>query len=304
MTAPKGPKTTIGQLLYTQAPALNFARLVSDLDAALTGLPVAERNLSWAHDDIAILDIDGSRIGLCFARELTGLYAAAVTVTVGYGTSGKGEARLAQRQEMLARLVAERIAGRFQPDETIWRETNEVATPELFDLLTEALPPRPAPAADAPAAASGRPRRVQARTGRATFADPADLPRILARFDATLAARRAGRPDPAPAEIANDLPHIPAPDIAVMTELRNALCREAEQADPRRRPIMRLAAHTLDATLMVVALPVGAAMMTYSIGKGASLRASAMAMALCGIGIGTLQAIGATEILSVVAPAI
>jgi hypothetical protein len=55
---------------------------------------------------------------------------------------------------------------------------------------------------------------------------------------------------------------------------------------------MRLAAHMIDATLMVVALPVGAAMMIYSLSRGANLNTSARAMAVSGIGIAIVQKVG------------
>ena len=64
----------------------------------------------------------------------------------------------------------------------------------------------------------------------------------------------------------------------------------------------RLAAHSLDATLLVVALPVGAAMMTYSLVRGGDLRTSGRMMALCGIGIGAMHSLAAAGGVGAVLP--
>ena len=61
---------------------------------------------------------------------------------------------------------------------------------------------------------------------------------------------------------------------------------------------MRLAAHLIDATLMVVALPVGAAMMVYSLSRGANLNTSARALAISGLGIGVVHKLGSGSILT------
>jgi hypothetical protein len=45
MTA--APQTTVAALFYALPPAINFARLVADLDAALDGLPQVSRSITW-----------------------------------------------------------------------------------------------------------------------------------------------------------------------------------------------------------------------------------------------------------------
>ena len=280
------PCTTIARLLYPKLPDLDFARLVADLDGALSARASPERNLTWDHEDVAILDFGSSRVALSLADGLGGDAPAAITVTVGYGPATGLDARLAQRQSMLARLIADRIAGRFTPLRVVWSESDAMATPELLDILNE-----PAAVLDSPASKPGpmpaRPRRVS------RFAEPSDLQPILARLEATLAARRAGQPEPV-AGAANDSPDLPRQPLSSLASVRSALYAGPEDLKVAPSPIIRLAAYTLDATLMVVALPVGAAMMTYSLGRGANLQESARMLALCGIGIGALQSMGGT----------
>lgn len=292
--------TTIGQLLYDRPPPLNFARLVADLDAALAGCAVAGRRLAWDHDDVAILDVGSSRIALGHEAGLTGGAEAVVTVMVGHGPDPGADAALALRQGALARLIAERIASRFPPREARWSESDEVATPELFDRLNEpfAVPQaRPAPV-PRPAVRRLRPARG--------LDELAEVPRLLARVDATLAARRAGRSEPRAASAPacgtatgpvdgwgdDRLAALPRSQPSGLQPVRAALYAGPEDLYEPLSPMLRLAAHALDASLMVVALPVGAAMMTYSLGRGPNLRVSAQMLAVGGICVGGLQSIG------------
>ena len=303
-TAESLPRTTIGQLVYRTAPRFSFARLVADLDGALAGS--GARRLSWDHDDVAILDLGGSRIALCLAEELGRDRASAVTVAAGFGPA-PGDTCLAGRQAALARLIVERIAARFPAAETVWSESGEIATPDLFDRLNDALAER----LDREAAERPRvlPRPAVTPLRRKRLPEPQEVGRMLARIDATLAARRAGLPDPSPEEAAaqpgepaNREPDLPRADRATLDSVRSALYASEPETDaPRPSPAMRLAAHAMDATLLVVALPVGAAMMTYSLARGGDLRLSARMLALGGIWAGALGAAGG---LAGVVPAI
>ncbi|TKA95160.1 hypothetical protein FAZ78_18330 [Cereibacter changlensis] len=48
---------------------------------------------------------------------------------------------------------------------------------------------------------------------------------------------------------------------------------------------MRLAIHTMNTTLILVSLPVGAAMLTYSLLRGEDLRMTSRALVLTGLGM-------------------
>ncbi len=278
MTAPIQTRTTIGQLVYRSVPPIDFGKLTADLDTALVGCDAGRLSHALERDGLAIIDIGGSRVGIALARGLDRKGAAAVTVTVGHGPFGAGDLTLARRQSVLARLIAQRIAASFPPLETVWTETPEITTTETFERLREELIERRRVQAEARAA------RAEARQ---SFAPPkmeaADVSRMFARFEATLDARRSGR-----GELA--LAGIPV----------GALAMEAPPPAPdRSRPLLRLAAHMMDATLMVVALPVGVAMMVYSLSRGGDVNTSARAMALSGLGLGVLHLMGGTGALSI-----
>ena len=65
-----------------------------------------------------------------------------------------------------------------------------------------------------------------------------------------------------------------------MARLRAALYPQPDAAEASQNVKLRLAASTMDMTLMVVYLPAGAAMLTYSLLKGGNVNASARVMAL------------------------
>lgn len=258
-------RTTIGQLVYGSLPAIDFERLAADLDAALAGCDAGTIRVELEREGLALIDVGGSRVGIAVTAGLDRTGAAAVTVTVGHGPAPQGDMRLARRQSVLARLIAQRIASSFPPVETIWSETDEVVTPDSFDRMREDLVER---------------RRTQESGGWADRplprrgVEPSDLARMFAQFEASLDARRMGRGEIAPAP-------------AAATE---------EPASPP----LRLAAHLIDAMLMLIALPVGVAMMVYSLSRGPDLNTSARVLAISGFLLGLLYLSGSTVALRLI----
>jgi hypothetical protein len=344
------PTSTVAQLLFTTAPDLGFARIVGDLDHALAAAGQKVRALIWDHDDIASFDLEGGRIMLGLTDGLPGRFAACLTVSVGDGPAA-GSRGIALRQSAISRMIADRIAERHPPDEMRWHEIPAVVDALVIDALVDAVlaeaTPAPAaapagqtpPAADdasapevaaedaAPAAAAAAPAPEAASEAAparkapsfAEAPDAIELPRILAQYDARLAARQthgdraapgsagvrrprrrgAARPapspgtaqGPAPLQVANDMPQIPQPRLSEAAAIRAALydpLPEEERA-PAMPPTLRLAAHAMNATLLVIALPVGASLMTYSLLRGENLHLSARALAVMGLLVGLMQ---------------
>jgi hypothetical protein len=272
MNVPLRSKTTVGQLLYPARPSLNFERLVAELDAALAGAGAGDRKTTLERDGLAMIDAGASRIAVAMAENLDKAGAAAITVTVGFGPEDAGDARLARRQAVLARLIADRLAARSAPTETIWSESYEVATPEFLERSVEDLAARRNACREAEQARLAPPRH---------FIGAEDIPRLVAKVDATLDARRVGWEGAAGLVGGPDLPPVDLSGLEVP---------EAEVAQPSSA--LRLAAYLIDATLMVLLLPVGAAMMVYSLSRGANLTTSARAMAMTGVGMSVVHMVG------------
>ncbi|MCC7320490.1 MAG: hypothetical protein IT542_05855 [Rubellimicrobium sp.] len=329
---PTLPSSSVGQLLYAATPGLCFARLVSDLDAALEAATDAPRILTWDHEDVAKVDYDATRIVLGYCEDVPPPWAACLTVSVGNGPQ-TGESLLPERQARLVRMIADRISARHPPDHLRWLTLPAVMDAEVVDALISALgdsaeaariqEPEPAPAARPdrfPPVDAGLVEAADART-RAVLADRKaerdaavdeaagqgddDRTRGRRRRDPArsdsgirprvrrLRAAMAAPPDPAAVTPANDLPQVPVAEVAEAARIRAALYDPLPDDRPRHDSVpIRLAAHTMNATLMMVSLPIGASVMTYSLLRGENLRLSARAMALLGAAIGLTQGMG------------
>jgi hypothetical protein len=301
----------IAQLLFTEHPELNFAHVVGELDAALAKCPATVRSLTWDCDDVAVFDLDGSRVVLAFSDDLTGAYAACLTVSVGHGPARNLSTALASRRNALSRMITDRLSGRYDIDEILWHEATMPVTAEVIDELIEKLPRvggqvRTEDTDDTPDAEV---------SPFGEIAEVAEVERLMARMEDELETRsttprivpvhpataeiaslaRPSQPRPAPLSagaVANDRPHLPASRDNELSRVRAALYppepAPVEVEDTRPSTPLRLACHAMNATLIVVALPVGAAVMTYSVLRGEDMKFSARVMMLTG----TLLTIG------------
>jgi hypothetical protein len=313
------PQSTIAQLLFTAPPRLNFPTVVEKLEKALTRFPASRRALAWDCDDVAMFDLDGSRIALGYTEDLEGEYAACLTVSVGAGTQFPLAAPLAQNRDQICAQIIESLSARFPCDRLDWSESDLRVTPDVIDALVEDI--------SRPATELGPMRRLTTdhlRLDSAEAAPPkaaAEIDRLMERMSVELEGRRpksqpwmagavAERASRSFLETAarlksraqgnlpltdhsleestvasNDAPDLPKPRSADLGRIRQALYRSRSAATTEAEPSstqMRLAVHALNCTLTVVYLPVGAALMTYSFFRGEDIRLSGRMMAATG----------------------
>lgn len=294
--------STIAQLFFVRPPVLNFARLVADLNDGLRDCPVRDRSLTWDHDDIAIFDLEGSRITVSYVEDLDGPHTACLSLSVGFAEDADPSSPIGKRQSAIARVMVDRITARFPPDDVQWIETEAVVTSDIIDGLIELVhgkPPTPDPRDNA---VTPLPDRIA----------PVDYDRIMGEFEGRLQMqrqlseaknnthrasrptwgrlaryRRRARATPVVApwqagiDIANTLPDLPRPDLSEAQMIRMALYNSPTGVTGPSTEL-RLATHAMNATMMVFALPIGASMMTYSILRGENLHASARMLAIIG----------------------
>jgi hypothetical protein len=238
---PQAALTTVAQLLYAETPNLNFARLVSDLEAVLARFPDNQVRLNWDHEDVAIFDMPGLRILLGWCHDPGQGLAGCLTLSTGPSplTARPGSR---QRHDSICSRLVERVQMRLQPTALMWRQIEGVIGSDTLDLLVETLP--------------GLPDCVGA-------GPPLELSE--------------------PPFAANDrLRQVPSGD-PVLARLREALYGQEESDGTRPQGAqMRLAIHAMNATLIVVWAPLGAAVMTYTILRGEDLRLSSRLMLLGG----------------------
>ncbi|MEO5613313.1 MAG: hypothetical protein ABIR04_00085 [Cypionkella sp.] len=252
--------STIAELLFLQDPKLNFARLVADLDAVLARFHDKDRELTWDCEDLASFDMPGTRIVLATADAPRPGIAASLTLSVGPShlpprlNAHPLRRHAAVRHEALCSKLVERVQARLNPDAVYWHEWAHPVTSEVIDSLAYAQPK-----------SSQR-------------AEP-DHPIFTLLDEGCRDEGTTGGFHPS-----NDRPDLPLPRDAELSRLRLALYPTEEPPPPHLvSPQMRLAAHTMNATLIIVALPVGAAMMTYSVLRGENMRLTSAALVATGI---------------------
>lgn len=303
--------STIAQLLYGDQQTVDFARIVSELDAVLTRMRGQEVVITWDCDDLVTFDVPETRILLAWAETGRRNHGGCLSVAVGPNPASDAAGPRAEHDVLCSRLV-ERIQGRYHPTAILWRQVDGPISAEEIDAMQESLV---SPAqSDLPSIdsilddlsradlqrAEARANQTDPRAVRTPElsrmamepsvgepAAPARPARIVPRRQKarSAAGRQAGRPI---TEVANDKPHLPLPKSAELARLREALypVEDPAQAEAEAKPVystqMRLAAHTMNATLIVVYAPLGAAVMTYSLLRGEDMRLSGRVMALVG----------------------
>ncbi len=241
----------------------------------------------------------------------------------------------AAHQDRLCRTILARAQARVPADPAIRHEAEPPAPPQRGTAAAPAE--RPPRERDHPTQANrsrlGRLPPLPPETGPA----PADLDRMLRRLERSLAARdapgaRADRArDHRPAIPTGDAP-MPGPSqrplrqgdgtaaarAAVAARFPPIIETPADLPDlPRRGPRLwnqgagparpahmsvplRLACHAINATVMVLVLPVGAAMMIYALLRGENLNASARMLALMGLAVGLQHSPVGAQILALI----
>lgn len=247
--------STIAQLLCQTKHHLNFARLVSDLDSVLERMRDLPRNVIWDCDDVAIFDLPGTRILLAWTDDPGQGLDGILTLSVGPSPLPSPPGPVPDYNALCARLV-ERVQDRMSAAAILWHQIDCIMSAEWVDLLIDSLPDLPdflTPGPD-----------LQMQAGQTPVS--------------ALSAILPGAPTDRPA--ANDRPDLPRHHDPELQRLRAALYEDVEEVMPSVP--MRLAVHAMNATLIMVWLPLGAAAMTHGLLKGEDMRLASRLMVLTG----------------------
>lgn len=258
--------STIAALGFAPSATLDFPTLVGEFDDALRAA-ASDVEVTWEGAE----DASGGTVQFDTGEVLISLVhragpAPALIIAVGARPDGTGCGPLFEGRWDLCMMLVGQIEALLPVERKVWldidRSFDDGARDRALALLAR-------PQADRP---------QQKAVPRPTHpALPAD--------------RRLARPEPdAPILIADD--PAPMPDwTEELRSLRAALHAEDDMAlDPRRQPVPhRAAIYTMNAALMVVALPVGAAMLTYCALGRENLSSVARVMALTGSGLGLVH---------------
>lgn len=251
-------QSVIAELVFIEEPPINFARLVADLDSVLARLHAKDRQLAWDCEDVAIFDMPGTRIALAYNDSPRAGIKATLTLSVGPShlppPPTEGEPVSARHDALCSKLV-ERVQARLKPDAVFWHESDTLVTVEVIDSLSTPMP-------------LAKPRR----TPNHPIHTPPDINGVYENYQSTQ-QRPSVRPQrPAPRGRDREL-----------GRLRTALYPDFDLPVVQKTSAqMRLAAHTMNATLIVVSLPLGVAVVGYSLIKGDNMRLTAHMLVLTG----------------------
>ena len=283
--------STIAQVLFEPSSTLNYARIVAEMETVLTRMKPDGLTTTWDCDDLVFFDLSETRIGLGFSEFKDAPIASCLTVSVG--PRHAAQVTVDAGFDVLCSRIVERLQTRYLPLAVLWNQTGEEISADLFDRMTdtlpelaEGLPPIDAlldplwRTAHAAAAASGVTWMIQ-ETDLAVQ-PPQPVPPQDRQPHTPMAPRNPVLPRRPAALAANDMTPVAlryAPDLA---RTRSALYHDEEDTGEKMSTQMRLAVHCLNATLIMVWMPFGAAVMTYALLKGEDMRLSGRIMALTG----------------------
>lgn len=273
--------STIAQFVFDRDPALDLPVLVQELDSALQKSGAGQRTITWDCDDLALLDVEQSRFALSYSDAQGDEVPRSLMISVGPNPASTAADFDRQRHDELCHMIADRLQARYAPEQTIWHQVKGPVTTDLIDDLFDRLPvfdatpKKPSDLRSDPA----RALRAFPETEPVSFAEKAQAVKAAkAERARALEAKEKAETLPEPA---NALPPILRPPRTELGRVRAALYAEPATAETKgENTRMRLAAHTMDTTLMLVFLPAGAAMLTYSVLKGGNVNASARMMAI------------------------
>lgn len=309
--------STIAQLLYAEFETLDFARIVTELDTVLLRMRGRDVEINWDCDDLVTFDLPGTRILLSWSETQKRGVAGCLTVAVGPNGSTQKPTGRADHDVLCSRLV-ERIQQRFAPTTVLWHQVEGAVDSEMVDDMVDTLPNVGAgnlPAidsildmlsqadqhlADVKANASHplsyvvpELTRLATEPGNNANLEPSNsvidmfTSRPIATHERMIVVPQSMmQPNPFLefSDPANDRPDLPQAKSAELERLRTALSTAPEAADEGApySTQMRLAAHCLNATLILVYAPLGAAVMTYSVLRGENMQLSSRMMAVAG----------------------
>lgn len=253
--------STIAQLLCYQTLPLNFAKLIGEVDKILEQNLDCPFKVTWDCDNVASFDVPGSRILLAWSEAPGRGLSGVLTVSAGPSpTLGKPVMR--PDYDAVTQMLVDDLSSRVGVSETLWHRMACHMSPEWVELLVDALPDRPDAPQSAPVVIDLQAVRTETKPRHVRRIQPTRAPMLELVQTTHRPSERAMPVDP-------DL-----------LRLRAALYEDDDDARPSVH--MRLAVHAMNATLIVVWLPLGAAAMIHGMVRGEDMRLASRLMVLTG----------------------
>jgi hypothetical protein len=303
---------TFATVCFDKKAQFDFESLVTEFQQALDDGTSAPARMRRVGEQFVSFDMGRAQLSLAYSSASTDpdnqrQHQASLAVSVGAGDRSSKSMSFEERVRF-CNGVLDRIEAAYARDHRVWDETNR----EILPFYN--AEPKPE---ILPIAAPATPKRVRKLAAGGRRSRPGMLDSGAANCDCAIGAvapepalfadrvrqSRSGatkQPRPLPRQVALGLPQTESRDLTI---LRNVFLPEHDIADgpATDRPVAhRLAIYTMNTSLMVICLPVGAAMFSYCALGRENLNVVGRVMALTGIGI----ALANSSFLSAVLPLI
>lgn len=269
--------TTIAQLLCLEDLPINFAKMVGDFDSVLERLRLTTRKTRWDSDDVATIDLPGMRVLLGWSECPSHNLAGILTISVGpspldWKSGQKNEVISIDPKALCKRLVS-RAQKRVPAADVLWHQIDCIMDAEWVELLIDALPDKAA------AGLSGAMMDLPSNERFARRQRPVVVMGALQPKRASGAANEIHRPLPATVIPIKPQVALKTWDEADLARLRIALYAKEDETYTTQ---MRLAVHAMNATLIIVWMPLGVAAMVHGMVKGEDMRLASRLMVAAG----------------------
>ena len=136
--------STIAELVFSTAPIVNFAHLVSQLDKTLTRFSAVPCRLRWEAEHWVSFEMPGTRIGLAQQDFPRNGVEMALCISVGPSDiAARGQAKrllAAQKHPALCSRLANHLHQLYPANAMLWYETQAQVDLDLLECLSA---PRP-----------------------------------------------------------------------------------------------------------------------------------------------------------------
>lgn len=309
-------KTSVAHILLGPCSDMNFAHVVGEMQRTLTDCMETPYTLEWKEDDVAIFDMETTRVVFAVDTyteqdEMSNHYTCCLMVSVGPALSGKATLLPTAPFDRLCQLIVRRISAYYGVAEVVWRETDAEMNAETIELLLGDLPVPATPETEKAvpqeeARLYTQDDVIQFRKSRnISFeaAEEAEVQNVGQRRKEAVNRRKTealSEYQDLYQTVANSVPELTAVDAAKLYAIRAALYAPDQPVNGVQlaSPQTRLAATAMDVTMVMVCLPVGAAMLTYHVLKGGELRRSAQMLTLTGLFMSGANSAVAQQVLA------
>ncbi len=273
--------TDLARLTFLRAKQVNFAHIVSEFQDLLSGPGHLAVSLTWNSDDLITFETNEFTSALGWEKVPGALCGYHLTLAFGLKITPQLETSAARAADLRMKFqnLVTRLTEHFYPDHVVWSQSEHPPSAEAMDAMVENPMTVALVGAQSPA---------PLESGQECLTDAAEPSFIWRMPDLTdRVPTAAPKQWTAPIQVVSDLAaqHFRDQDLNClrMALYPPGLPQSRDEILPQETLAIRIAAQTMNLTLLVALFPLGAALLLYSCLRGGDIRLSSQAMAISGL---------------------